>query len=60
VARFARLDQLSAAAELHERQSRPVLVPAVDEDRGARVRDQVSDAPKRVNVDASFRLLVER
>jgi hypothetical protein len=60
MAHFARFDQHSAAVEFHERQPCPVLVPAVDEDRGARVRGQVSDPPKRVNIADGLRLLVQR
>jgi hypothetical protein len=59
VSLFVRLDHPSAAVQLDESQPSPVLVPAVDEDRCARIRREVSDAPQSVHIGRSLRFLVE-
>jgi hypothetical protein len=60
VAGSARLHERSAAIQLHKRESRPVLVPAIDQDRRAWIGGQVSDTAKVVHVGGSLGLLVER
>jgi hypothetical protein len=60
VSALARLNHRSSTVELDERESHPVLVPAVDQDGRSRIGGQVADAPQSVRVGGSLRFLVER
>ena len=57
---ITRFDEPADHVEPQPGEARPVLVPAVDQQGGARIRREVPDAPEGPRVRAGFRLLVER
>src|SRR5437773_3623974 len=54
------LEELTATLEAEPGELRPVLRPAVDQERRLRQDEQVADAAEIVRVGAALRLLVER
>ena len=57
---LARLHQDATAVQLNKAKSRPLLVPVVHEDRGARVGGEIPDALQAVRVTARLGFLVQR
>jgi hypothetical protein len=57
---WLRFEQLTSAVQSQPREPRPILGPAIDEERDLRQHEQVVDAGQVVGVLAPLPLLVER